>query len=120
MLSSYMYIHYASVTCTTACEGFVIPHPDFHFKSDRHINQQLLSKQYIPQALLEQVKSAYTPALYQFNSLWDDGRNPMHLYSNPDFFFEHWRTSMRREAMRRKSTVDSLHVVSPLDCMPII
>lgn len=102
----------------SACEGFVIPHPDFHFKSDRHIDQQLLSKEHTPQALLEQMKMSSSPALYQFTSLRDDGRNAMQLYSNPDFFFEHWRTSMRKEAMRRKSAVDSLHMVSSLDSIP--
>ena len=41
----------------------------------------------------------------------------MHLYSNPEFFFEHWRTSIRKEAMRRKSAVDNLHMVSSSDCV---
>lgn len=95
-----------------ACEGFVIPHPDLHFKSDRHIDQKLLSKKHTPQALLEQINLASSPALYKFNSLWEDGRNAMHFFSNPDFFFENWRNSVRKEAMRRKSTVDNLQMVS--------
>ena len=32
------------------------------------------------------------------------------MFSNPDFFFEHWRINIQREAMQRRATVDMLSV----------
>lgn len=94
----------------TAVEGFEIPHPDFQFKSKREVTQFILTKQQPPEPLEAQIQSAHTPPLHLLSSLWPDGRNGQHLYSNPGFFFEHWRTSIKKETLRRKSTANLLSV----------
>lgn len=94
----------------TAVEGFEIPHPDFQFRSKREVNQFILTEHHPPQPLEAQIHSAHTPPLHLLSPLWSDGRNATHLYSNPDFFFEHWRVLMNKETMRRKSGVRLLSV----------
>ena len=101
-----------------ATEGFEIPHPDFQFKSRREANQLALTKHPPPPPLLHTIQSTHTPPLYLLSELWPDGRNAMHLYSNPDFFFEQWRISVQQSALRRKSSARILSVsVLLLDCV---
>ena len=92
-------------------EGFEIPHPSQQFKSDKRIDQRILTQQHMPASLLEQYETMdKTPALYLFTSLWEDERDALHMYSNPDFFFDHWRRNMQKQTMQRKTTVDLLSV----------
>ena len=91
-------------------EGFEIPHPDFQFRSDQTTGQHLFTRQTVLPALNEQITGAWSPDLHVFTSVWEDGRNGMHMYSNPDFFFEHWRINIQRETMRRRTAVDVLSV----------
>ena len=91
-------------------EGFEIPHPDFQFRSNQTIGQHLFTRQTVPPSLNDQIEGAWSPDLHLFTSVWQDGRNGMHMYSNPDFFFEHWRINIQRETMRRRTNVDLLSV----------
>ena len=88
-------------------EGFEIPHPDNQFKSDRTITQRLLIHKHAPAALMEQYEAAQEPpALDKFSTDWEDKRNALHLYSNPDFFFQNWREAMQKETLSKMSLRD--------------
>lgn len=92
-------------------EGFEIPHPDYQFKSNRNIDQRLLTQQHAPAALTEQYNLAEKPpALDLFTSDWEDGRNAMQLYSHPGFFFQSWREGIQKETLRKMSQMDLLSV----------
>ena len=73
------------------------------FKSDCVISQQLVSIQTAPEALTEQYRACDPkPDLNRFTPLFDDGRKPMSLYSNPEFFFTSWRLGIEKEARRAR------------------
>lgn len=92
-------------------EGFEILLPSYHYKSKKQVDQQHLTQQNKPAALVEQCETIdRTPALHVFTHLWEDGRNALHYFSNPGFFFDHWRTNMQKAAMRRRTTVDLFSV----------
>jgi hypothetical protein len=92
-------------------EGFEIPHPDLQFKSNKTVDQRLLSQKHVPPALLEQYRQARAPPdLAQFSEGWGDGRNAMHVYSKPDFFFQNWREEIQRQTLRKMSQMDLLSV----------
>lgn len=95
-------------------EGFEIPHPSNHFRSERKIDQCLLSQKHTPAALVEQYQGTSTPSLHMFTGLWEDGRNALHMYSNPEFFFQHWRTNMQKPVLRRRTTANLLSVSSAI------
>lgn len=101
--------HYISTLVFAATEGFEIPHPDFQFKSRRESNQLMLSKHPPPPPLALTIQAAHTPPLNSFSSLWPDGRDALHMYSNPSYFFEQWMSSVKKGALRRKS---SGHILS--------
>ena len=84
---------------------FRSPLPTTHFKSDDTIDQQILNIETSTPALLEQYERAQPkPALHFFDDSWPDKRHSLSLYSNPRFFFEHWRKNMEREARRKRAS----------------
>ena len=95
-----------SLSSYTVLEGFEIPHPDNQFRSDQTMGQHLFTKQTVAPALMDQILAAWSPNLHVFTPHWEDGRDAMHIFSNPDFFFEHWRINIQRETMQRRATVD--------------
>ena len=99
-----------SLPSYTVLEGFEIPHPDDQFRSNRTIGQHLFTKQTVAPALMDQILAAWSPNFHVLTPHWEDGRDAMHMFSNPDFFFEHWRINIQREAMQRRATVDMLSV----------
>ena len=70
------------------------------------MGQHLFTKQTVAPALMDQILAAWSPNLHVFTPHWEDGRDAMHIFSNPDFFFEHWRINIQRETMQRRATVD--------------
>ena len=83
----------------------MLPLPASHFHSDQPKDQCLLNLQTGPVALVRQYNHAMEkPALHVFTSLWDDGRNALHLYSNPEFFFGHWRKDMEKKVARKRQS----------------
>ena len=99
-----------SLPLYTVLEGFEIPHPDNQFRSDQTLGQHLFTKQTVAPALMDQILAASSPNLHVLTPHWEDGRDAMHMFSNPDFFFEHWRINIQRETMQRRATVDMLSV----------
>ncbi|XP_003384080.1 PREDICTED: wiskott-Aldrich syndrome protein family member 1-like [Amphimedon queenslandica] len=77
-----------------------------HFQSKSQISQQLLSIATAPDSLLEQYQASEPkPAFHLFAKHTET--NPMHLYSQPEFFFNHWRSEMEKKALstnRRRIT----------------
>ena len=77
-----------------------------HFQSKSHISQQLLSIATAPDSLIEQYQASHPkPAFHLFAK--HSETNPMHLYSQPEFFFNHWRSEMEKKALstnRRRIT----------------
>ena len=99
-------------------EGFEIPHPDLQFKSDKTMDQRLLSQNHAPPALLEQYNQARAPPnLAEFNVEWGDDRNVMHIYSKPDFFFQCWRDEIQKQTLRKMSQMDMLSVSIYYTCI---
>lgn len=96
----------------------MLPLPASHFRSYQPKDQCLLSLSTGPTALLHQYNAAMRkPALHTFTLLRDDGRNALSLYSNPEFFFDHWRKNMEKEAVRwRRSGNLESSVSSPRSC----
>ena len=85
------------------------------FKSDCLINQQLLSIRTAPDALAQQYSSSDPkPDLHQFTPLFDDGRNAMYMYSNPNFFFTAWRKTMESEALKKRNSEIKVNSREPL------
>ena len=98
ILSSSIYFYYFAVRVSLV--EYLQGDP---FRSDHVITQQILSLKTAPEALISQYECTDPkPQLHYFTSLADDGRDAMHLYSNPEFFFNHWRQSMEKEALRRR------------------
>lgn len=76
------------------------------FQSKSQISQQLLSIATAPDSLLEQYQATQPkPEFHLFAKHTET--NPMHLYSQPEFFFNHWRSEMEKKALstnRRRIT----------------
>ena len=82
-----------------------------HFESDHTIEQQLLSIAKGPEALTEQYQQLEEkPAIHLFNGLSEDKPNALNYYSNPNFFFDHWRLQIEREALKRLSSSGTFDV----------
>ena len=86
-----------------------------HYQSKHHVSQQLLHIETAPDSLIEQYRSSQEkPALHLFAP--HTKNNPMHLYSQPEFFFNHWRSEMERKAVsstnRRRNASNSEPMVS--------
>ena len=42
--------------------------------------------------------------------LRDDGENAMHFFTNPNYFFEHWRTLMQQKAEEEARTEEEVRM----------
>ena len=101
-----VYIHVLlSIPLQTEVDLTMLPLPASHFHSDQPKDQCLLNVHVGPSALLRQYHNAMEkPALHVFTPLRDDGKNALHLYSNPEFFFGHWRSDMEKKAARKRQS----------------
>ena len=74
--------------------------PDGHFESEQIIEEQQMVLIPLSKTTLDYYNHQATqpPDLYQFTMMREDGENAMHFFSNPNFFFEHWRLVMQRKA----------------------
>ena len=81
-------------------EDLQILFPDGHFESEQIIEEQQMVLIPLPKRTLDYYHKQATPSpdLYQFTAMREDGENAMHFYSNPNYFFEHWRLAMQRKA----------------------
>ena len=81
-------------------EDLQILFPDGHFESELIIEEQQMVLLPLPKTTLDYYQNHVTlpPDLHQFTMLREDGENAMHFFSNPNYFFEHWRMLMQRKA----------------------
>lgn len=81
-------------------EDLQILFPDGHFESEQVIEEQQMVLVPLSKTTLEHYyrQASATPSLHQFTMMREDGENAMHFFSNPNFFFEHWRLVMQRKA----------------------
>lgn len=81
-------------------EDLQVLFPDGHFESEQIIEEQQMALIPLSKTTLDYYRHQATqpPDLYQFIMMREDGENAMHFYSNPNFFFEHWRLAMQRKA----------------------
>jgi len=82
-------------------EDLQILFPDGHFESEQIIEEQQMVLIPLPKTTLGHYyhnQSNPPPSLHEFTIMREDGENAMHFFSNPNFFFEHWRLIMQRKA----------------------
>ena len=95
---------YALMLCcfsVSNMEDLQILFPDGHFESEQVIEEQQMVLMPLPKTTLDHYyhnQSNIAPSLHEFTPMRDDGENAMHFFSNPNFFFEHWRLMMQHKA----------------------
>ncbi|RXG69226.1 Wiskott-Aldrich syndrome protein family member 3 [Armadillidium vulgare] len=73
------------------------------FKSSTQFDQQVVSRETIPVAMLEQYESCeQPPPLHELNPYRDDGKDGLKFYTDPSYFFNLWREEMKQETERLK------------------
>ena len=89
-------------------EDLQILFPDGHFESEQVIEEQQMILQQLPKMTKDCYYREATPppALHIFTQLREDGENAMHFYSNPNFFFEHWRLSVQQKAEEEAKIIE--------------
>ncbi|XP_042869893.1 wiskott-Aldrich syndrome protein family member 2-like isoform X3 [Penaeus japonicus] len=73
------------------------------FKSSALFDQQVVSRDTIPAAMLETYETCeQPPPLHQLNPYRDDGKDGLKFYTDPSYFFNLWREEMTQETERLK------------------
>lgn len=68
------------------------------FKSSTNFDQQVVSKESIPAAMLETYNQCdRPPPLDKLNRYREDGKNGLKFYTDPNYFFELWRQEMLKD-----------------------
>jgi len=63
------------------------------------VDQQVVARNSLPQALKEVFQMAdKPPPLNNLQKYRDDGKEPLKMYTNPDYFYELWREAIQKEA----------------------
>ena len=93
-------------------EDLQILFPDGHFESEQIIEEQQMVLLPLPKTTQNYYRHQATPSpdLYQFTMLRDDGENAMHFFTNPNYFFEHWRTLMQQKAEEEARTEEEVRM----------
>ena len=74
-----------------------------HFKSMQTTEQQVLSRESLPVALVEVYNRCQKPPnLSAFNPYREDGKDGLKFYTDPSYFFELWSENMNKQAEERK------------------
>lgn len=76
------------------------------FKSSTNFDQQAVSKESIPVAMLDTYSQCdRPPPLDKLNRYRDDGKNGLKFYTDPNYFFELWRQEMLNDTERMEKAM---------------
>ena len=71
------------------------------FRSSQTFDQQVVSRNTMPKAMLEMYMACdQPPPLHKLNPYRDDGKDGLKFYTDPTYFFELWRQEMLKDTER--------------------
>lgn len=73
------------------------------FKSSVLTDQQVVSRQSLPNSVMDTYNQADAPPpLQDLNQFRDDGKDGLKIYTDPDYFFNLWREAIQKETREAK------------------